>query len=131
METMSPLPEYQENINHVNVLLDHVDPHTSTLNKSISKVHRLQFLHASISKRVRNMLNNFPTNVYHYEEIDKKKFTLEEKINTRFVSVMSPSKIMTKRQHNFLSRKLNIYNIIVIGIEVRINHNFKGLEGFA
>jgi hypothetical protein len=101
IEIMSPLPEYQANINHVNILSDHVDPDTSTLNKSISKVDRLQFLHASISKRVRNMLNNLPTNVYHYEEIDKLFFTLEEKINKKFVSVMSPSKIMTKRQHNF------------------------------
>ena len=77
---MSPIQEYQENINHVDFLSDHVDPDTSTLNKPISEVDRLQFLHTSIEKRERNILNNLPTNVDHSKEIDKLFFTLEVEI---------------------------------------------------
>jgi hypothetical protein len=66
-------------------------------------IDRLQFLHASINKRARNMLNKLPTNVDHAEAIDKLFFTLEAEINKKIVSVMSPSKITTKRQHSFLS----------------------------
>ena len=80
---MSLLPEHQTNFNNVNILLDHVDPDTSTLNNPISEVDRLQFLHASINKRARNMLNKLPTDVDHAEAIDKLVSTLEAEINNK------------------------------------------------
>ena len=49
------------------------------------------------------MLNNLPTNVDHVEAIDKLFCTLEAEIKKIKFSVMSPSKITTKRQHSFLS----------------------------
>ena len=39
----------------------------------------------------------------HLEAIDNLFCSLEAEINKKFVSSMSPSKIMTKRQHSFLS----------------------------
>jgi hypothetical protein len=78
--TMSHVQEYQENINHVNFLSVHIDLDTSTLNKPIYEIDRLQFLHTSIEKRERNILNNLPTNVDHSKEIEKLFFTLEAKI---------------------------------------------------
>jgi ribosome-associated translation inhibitor RaiA len=110
--TIRSLPEDQANNNHVNILSNHVDPHTSTLSNLISEVDRLQVLHVSINKKW-NILNNLPTNVDHYEAIDNLFCTLETEINKKIVSYMSLSKIMTKRQHYFF-------------IPLRINHNFKG-----
>jgi hypothetical protein len=86
--TMSLLPKDQENLNHVNILLDHVDPDTSTLNNPIFEVDRLQYLHASINKRERDMLNNFPTNVHHAEAIEKLFCTLKAKIRKRKLSLL-------------------------------------------
>ena len=104
--TMSLLPKDQANLNHVNILSDHVDPNTSTLNNPISEVDRLQFLHASINKRARNMLNNLPTNVDHREAIDNLFYTLEVEINKKIVSSMSPSKIMTKSDLNYFRHEM-------------------------
>jgi hypothetical protein len=49
------------------------------------------------------MLNDFPTNVDHCEAINNLFYTLEAEINKKSVSFVTPSKIMTKRQHNFFS----------------------------
>jgi hypothetical protein len=85
------------------MLFDHDDPDASTLNNSISEVDRLQVLHASINKRERRILNNLSTTVDHSKEIVNLFCTLEAEINKKIISSMSPSKILTKRQHSFLS----------------------------